>query len=112
MPSVPVTSVRVPCIDGLVMDTVTPGMTAPLASVILPLIAPVVVLTVWLNAAIDEPSVSRRTRTGTWQCSRLMRLLMTERTRDQKPGNLPPATGKCRNWTDTTPEYDPAQSVF
>ena len=46
MPSGPVVSVRVPCIDGLVIDTDTPGKTAPLLSVIFPLIAPVVVLTV------------------------------------------------------------------
>ena len=36
---------RVPCIDGLAMVTVTPGITPPVASVTLPLIAPVVVLT-------------------------------------------------------------------
>ena len=40
------TSVRVPCMDGLVMETVTPGSTAPVVSVTFPLMAPVVVLTV------------------------------------------------------------------
>ena len=38
-------SVRVPCMDGLLIETVTPGMIAPLVSVIFPLMAPVVVAT-------------------------------------------------------------------
>ena len=64
MPSSPVTSVRVPCIDGLVIDTVTPGMTAPLVSVILPLIAPVVVLTVWPIAPAATPNSQRDNENG------------------------------------------------
>src|SRR3954453_15325206 len=88
MPSAPVVSVRTPCIDGLVIVMVTPGITAPLLSVIFPLMAPVVVLTVWPSAAATDPKTSTRTNTGTWQCSRLMRLLRdrnTQRPRDRTP---------------------------
>src|SRR5580765_4264653 len=82
-PSAPVTSVRVPCIEGLVIDTVTPGMTALLVSVILPLMAPVVVLTVWPIAPAATPNSSATTRTGIRHCSRLMGLLRDSReTRD------------------------------
>src|SRR4249919_3626516 len=93
-PSAPVTSVRVPCIEGLVIDTVTPGMTAPLVSVILPLIAPVVVLTVWPIAPAATPNSSATTRTGIRHCSRLMGLLRDPReTRDLNAagkGNVTP----------------------
>src|SRR5580765_7861225 len=83
-PSAPVTSVRVPCIEGLVIDTVTPGMTAPLVSVILPLIAPVVVLTVWPIAPAATPNSSATTSTGIRHCSRLMGFLRDPReTRDR-----------------------------
>src|SRR5580765_6887008 len=82
-PSAPVTSVRVPCIEGLVIDTVTPGMTALLVSVILPLMAPVVVLTVWPIAPAATPNSSATMRTGIRHCSRLMGLLRDPReTRD------------------------------
>src|SRR3982751_6969465 len=84
MPSAAVGWVRVPFIDGLVMVTVTPGITAPLASVILPLIAPVVVLTVWPNAPATDPKARTRTRIGMWQCSRLMRLLRYTRQRENE----------------------------
>src|SRR4029079_17568418 len=93
--SAPVVSVRVPCIDGLVIVTVTPGMTAPLASVILPLIAPVVVLTVWPSAAATDPKTRIRTNTGTWQCSRLMRLLRDRNT--QRPRDLTPSVEHTRS---------------
>ena len=52
MPSSPVTVVRVPCIDWLTAVTVTPGSAAPVSSVTLPLIAPVVELTVWAQAPV------------------------------------------------------------
>src|SRR4051812_5579819 len=65
--------------DGLLMDTVTPGMMAPLASVTLPLMAPVVVLTVWPNVSTTEPNASMRTRGVIRQCSRLMGLLRKPR---------------------------------
>ena len=93
MPSVPVTSLRVPCIEGLVIVMVTPGITAPLASVILPLMAPVVVLTVWPDAATADASASTTTRTGIWQCSRLMRLLRVPRERATETTNVYPPTG-------------------
>src|SRR5690348_16397632 len=83
MPSEPVTSVRVPCIDGLVIVTVTPGITAPLASVILPLIAPVVVLTVCPKPTVTDPRVTARTKRSISQCSRLMRLL-PDRTEEKR----------------------------
>src|SRR4029077_10928000 len=85
MPSAPVVSVRVPCIDGLVIVTVTPGITAPLLSVILPLMAPVVVLTVWPSAAAADPMTRTRTNTGTGQCSRLMRLLRDKHPETERP---------------------------
>src|SRR5919197_3224619 len=50
-------------------------MTAPLVSVILPLMAPVVVLTVWPNAPAVDPRARTRSNTGISQCLRLMRLL-------------------------------------
>jgi hypothetical protein len=67
--------------DGLVMETVTPGMTPPLVSVILPLIAPVVVLTVWPIAPAATPNASTKTRTGIRHCSRLMGLLRDPKKR-------------------------------
>src|SRR5215831_5367628 len=100
MPSVPVVSVRVPCIDGLEIVTVTPGMTAPLASVIFPLIAPVVVLTVWPDAPATHPSASMRIKNGIWQCSRLMRVLRVSRKRGTW---CPPCVCVCRGGHYTRP---------
>src|SRR5438067_13415418 len=99
MPSAPVTSVRVPCIDGLVIEIVTPGITAPLASVILPLMAPVVVLTVCPKPAATDPSTRARTRRGTPQCSRLMRHSLIEIEEKRRP--LPTVQPRL-NCTDTT----------
>src|SRR3954471_5293817 len=80
--------------EGLVMDTVTPGMTAPLVSVTLPLMAPVVVLTVWPNVSATEPNASTRTRGVIRQRSRLMGLLRRSRTRDlTPPGRLSTVSG-------------------
>src|SRR5689334_22585909 len=110
MPSAPVVSVRVPCIDGLLIVTVTPGMIAPLASVILPLMAPVVVLTVWPSAAATDPKTRTRTNTGTWQCSRLMRLLRDRNT--QRPRDLTPSVDLCDIRTDTTQDSEATQSLF
>ena len=44
-PEASLTSERVPCIEGLLTVTVTPGSTPPVASDTLPLIDPVVALT-------------------------------------------------------------------
>src|SRR5687767_11828397 len=49
-PSASVIAVRTPCIDGLEIVTVTPGITPPVASDTLPLIAPVVAPTDCANA--------------------------------------------------------------
>ena len=46
------TVVRLPCIDSLTAVTDTPGIPAPVSSVALPLIAPVVELTVWAHALV------------------------------------------------------------
>src|SRR5215510_7620865 len=100
MPSAPVTSVRVPCIDGLVIETVTPGITAPLASVILPLMAPVVVLTVCPKPAGTDPSTRASTKRGTSQCSRLMRLLPD---RDRRETRGPSAD--CKNAVELHGHY-------
>ena len=43
---------RLPCIDSLTAVTVTPGTAAPLSSLVFPLIAPVVELTVWAHALV------------------------------------------------------------
>src|SRR6478735_8795108 len=118
MPSAPVVSVRVPCIDGLVIVTETPGMTAPLASVILPLMAPVVVLTVWPSAAATDPKTRTRTNTGTWQCSRLMRLLRdrnTQRPRDLTPSVARPTVisdGHYTRFRGNAIAFRPARSPF
>jgi hypothetical protein len=45
VPSSPVVAVRTPCIEGLDTVIVTPGRTAPVPSLILPLIEPVVAVT-------------------------------------------------------------------
>ena len=83
MPSSLVTSERVPCIDGLEIVTVTPGRIAPDESVTLPLMAPVVALTVWPIAAAAGMTVNARTKRGIGTCSRLMSLLrVSERMRD------------------------------
>src|SRR4051794_34941963 len=86
--------------DGLVMDTVTPGMTAPLVSVTLPLMAPVVVLTVWPNVAPTEPNASTRTRGVIRQRSRLMGLLRKSRgTRDLTPPGRLSTFERTLHWT-------------
>src|ERR1700694_351795 len=72
--------------DGLVMETVTPGRIPPVASVILPLMAPVVALTVWPNVAATEPNASTRTKTGIRQCSSLMLLPVPTKMWDLRRG--------------------------
>src|SRR3954466_2725524 len=110
MPSAPVVSVRTPCIDGLVIVMVTPGITAPLLSVIFPLMAPVVVLTVWPSAAATDPRTRTRTNTGTWQCSRLMRLLRDRNTQTERPDAVLGRISRFR--TDTTQDSEATQSLF
>ena len=58
LPSSPVTVVRLPCIDSLTAVTETPGIAAPLSSLALPLMAPVVELTVWAHAPVTLTSAS------------------------------------------------------
>jgi hypothetical protein len=54
VPSTSVTAVRVPICCGLVIVTVTPGITASDASVTLPLIAPVPEVTAWAKVRDEE----------------------------------------------------------
>src|SRR5262245_27069317 len=85
-------------------------MTALLVSVILPLMAPVVVLTVWPDAA-TAANRKTKTNTETWLCSRLMRLLRIETpTEREEPARV--RVKMIEFGTDTTPERIPTQSVF
>ena len=66
MPSASVTAVRVPICCGLVIVTVTPGITASDASVTLPLMAPVPEVTAWAkvrDAENEEQRQGKRKRT-------------------------------------------------
>ena len=60
-PSSSVTAVRTPCIDGLAIVTVTPGITPPLVSDTLPLIAPVVAPTDCANAGPHAMAINPTT---------------------------------------------------
>src|SRR5207247_6295141 len=64
-PSSPDTVLRVPIIDGLAMVTVTPGSTALVLSVTLPLIAPVVELVVCARAAAGAAHRQRQSHRTT-----------------------------------------------
>src|SRR5438094_6285245 len=79
-------STRVPCIDGLDIVTLTPGKIAPVVSVIWPLIAPVVALTICADAVDAKTTRSgARTKPGMHRRSDPIRLLYDVRFSGNQP---------------------------
>ena len=69
-----VTALRDPCIDGLAAVTVTPGMTAPLVSVTVPVTPPVVS---WRPSTVDVNEQTKKTASSTGPTGLRTRSLMT-----------------------------------